>query len=86
MTGVMGVGLCCTLTISPCKRVTTRARSTVKKLNNHIAEHCRFYARCQSSLMILGAEPAILSHFKVLNPVDVVGSTDRKSTRLNSSH
>ena len=32
--------------ISPCKRVTMRARSTVKKLNNQIAEHCRFYARC----------------------------------------
>ena len=61
--------------ISPRKRVTTRARSAVKKLNNQIAEHCRFYARCRSSLVILGAEPAILSHFKVLNPVDVVGST-----------
>ena len=29
--------------VSPCKAVTTRARAAVKKLNNQIAEHCRFY-------------------------------------------
>ena len=63
--------------ISPHKRVTTRARSAVKKLNTQIAEHCHFYAQCRSSksLVILGAKPAILSQFKVLNPVDIVGST-----------
>ena len=61
--------------ISPCKRVTMRARSAVKKLNNKIVKHCCFYARCRSSLMILGAELVILTHFKVLNPVNVIRST-----------
>jgi hypothetical protein len=61
--------------VSPRKGVTTRARAAVRKLNHQIAEHCRFYARCRSSLLILVAEPSIISRFKVLNPVDVVGST-----------
>jgi hypothetical protein len=61
--------------VSPRKSVTTRARAAVKKLNNQIAEHCRCYARCRASLMVLGAEESILSRFKVLNPVDIVGST-----------
>lgn len=61
--------------VSPRKGVTTRARAIVKKLNNQIAEHCRFYARCRSSLQTLGADQSILSKFKVLNPVDIVGST-----------
>jgi hypothetical protein len=61
--------------VSPRKGVTTRARAAVRKLNNQIAEQCRFYTRCRSSLLILGADPSILSHFKVLNPTDVVAST-----------
>lgn len=61
--------------VSPRKGVTTRARAAVKKLNNQIAEQCRFYTRCRSSLLILGADQSILSQFKVLNPSDVVAST-----------
>jgi hypothetical protein len=61
--------------VSPRKGVTTRARAVVRKLNHQIAEHCRFYTRCRSSLLILVADPSILSRFKVLNPVDVVSST-----------
>jgi hypothetical protein len=33
------------------------------------------YARCRASLFILGADDAILSRFKVLNPPDVSAST-----------
>jgi hypothetical protein len=61
--------------VSPRKGVTTRSRAVVKKLNNQIAEHCRMYTRCRSCLLILGAESSILSHFQVLNPLDVSGST-----------
>ena len=61
--------------VSPRKAVTTRARAAVKKLNNQIAEHCRFYAHCQSSLLVLQADQSILSQFRVLNPGDIVGST-----------
>lgn len=61
--------------VSPRKGVTTRARAAVRKLNNQIAEHCRFYSRCRSSLVILGAETSTLSQLKVLNPVDVIAST-----------
>jgi hypothetical protein len=76
---------------SPRKSVTTRARAAVKKLNNQIAEHCRCYARCRSSLMILGADQSILSKFNVLNQVDIVGSTailkpnDPGSTKIKLS-
>ena len=61
--------------VSPRKGVTTRARAAVKKLNNEIAEQCRFYTRCRSSLLVLGADPSILSEYKNLNPSDVAGST-----------
>jgi len=61
--------------VSPRKAVTTRARAAVKKLNNQIAEHCRFYARCRSSLLLLQAGQSILSQFRILNPEDIVGST-----------
>lgn len=61
--------------VSPRKGVTTRSRAVVRKLNNQIAEHCRFYARCRTSLLILSAEQSILSQFRVLNPEDVIGST-----------
>ena len=61
--------------VSPRKSITTRARGAVKKLSNQIAEHCWFYARCRASLLILGADESILSRFKVLNPVDIAGST-----------
>jgi len=61
--------------VSPRKGVTTRSRAAVKKLNNEIADHCRLYTRCRYSLLILGAEPSILTQYKVLNPIDVVGST-----------
>jgi hypothetical protein len=61
--------------VSPRKGVTTRSRAAVRKLNNQIAEHCRLYTRCRSSLLILEADPSILSQYKILNPVDVVGST-----------
>ena len=61
--------------VSPRKGVTTRARAAVKKLNNQIAEVSRFYVRCRSSLLTLGASSTILSKFKVLSPVDVIGST-----------
>ena len=61
--------------VSPRKAVTTRARAAVKKLNNQIAEHCRFYARCRSSLLLLQAGESILLQFRVLNPEDIVGST-----------
>ena len=61
--------------VSPRKAVMTRARAAVKKLNNQIAEHCRFYARCRSSLLLLQADQSILSQFRVLNPGDIVGST-----------
>lgn len=77
--------------VSPRKSVTTRARAAVKKLNNQIAEHCRCYARCRSSLMILGADQSILSKFNILNPVDIVGSTailkpnDPGSTKIKLS-
>lgn len=61
--------------VSPRKGVTTRARAVVRKLNNEIAEHCRFYNRCRSSLLTLHAESSILSQFKVLHPGDVNAST-----------
>lgn len=61
--------------VSPRKGATTRARAVVKKLNNQIAEHSRLYSRCRSCLVILGAEASILSYYKILNPVDVSGST-----------
>ena len=61
--------------VSPRKGVTTRARAAVRKLNNEIAERSRFYTRCRSCLLILGADPSILSQFKVLSPGDVAGST-----------
>jgi hypothetical protein len=61
--------------VSPRKGVTTRARGTAKKLNNQIAELCRFYTRCRSCLLILEAEASVLSQFKVLNPEDIVAST-----------
>jgi hypothetical protein len=61
--------------VSPRKSVTTRAWAAVKKLNNQIAEHCRMYAQCRACILILGAEPSIVSRFKVLIPADVAGST-----------
>jgi hypothetical protein len=61
--------------VSPRKSVTTRSRAAVRKLNNEIAECCRRYTRCRDCLIILGAESAILSRFKVLNPSDVSAST-----------
>lgn len=61
--------------VSPRKGVATRARAAVKRLNNQIAEHGRMYTRCRSCLVILGADPSVLSTFKILNPVDVAGST-----------
>ena len=60
---------------SPNKGVTTRSRAAIRKLNIQIADHCRSYTRCRSSLLILEAEDSILSKFKVLNPSDVAGST-----------
>ena len=61
--------------VSPRKGVTTRARAAVRKLNNIIAEHCRFYSRCRAALQILLADAPILSRYRVLNPEDIVGST-----------
>jgi hypothetical protein len=61
--------------VSPRKGVTTRARAAVRKLNNIIAEHCRFYSRCRAALLILLADAPILSRYRVLNPEDIVGST-----------
>jgi hypothetical protein len=61
--------------VSPRKGVTTRARAAVRKLNNIIAEHCRFYSRCRAALLVLEADPLILSRYMVLNPDDIVGST-----------
>jgi hypothetical protein len=61
--------------VSPRKGVTTRARATVKKINNQIAEHCRMYARCRECILILDADPTVLSRYQVLLPADIAGST-----------
>ena len=60
---------------APCKSVTTRSRSTVKKINEQMALHCRMYSRCRSRLVELGADTATLARLRVLSPHDIGTST-----------
>jgi hypothetical protein len=77
--------------VSPRKGVATRSRAAVKKLNNEIAEYCRMYSRCRSSLITLGADDSVLSRYQMLNPSDIAASTivinpnDPGSTRISLS-
>lgn len=61
--------------VSPRKGVTTRARATIKKLNNEIADLGRMYSRCRSCILLLSEDLSVSSRFKALLPADVAGST-----------
>jgi hypothetical protein len=61
--------------VSPSKRVNTRSRAEVKKLNLQISVHCRLYTQCRSRLITLGADSATLNRFQTLSTDDVKAST-----------
>ncbi|KAF8814634.1 hypothetical protein BYT27DRAFT_7249673 [Phlegmacium glaucopus] len=61
--------------VSPRKGVNTHSRAAVKKLNLKILVHCRMYTQCRACLLRLGADPAVLSCFRILTPDDVKTST-----------
>jgi hypothetical protein len=77
--------------VSPRKGVTTRARTSVKKLNAEIAGHCRMYTQCQATFIRLGADADIHGRLRPLSPDDVKASTaiinpnEPGSTRLKLS-
>jgi hypothetical protein len=61
--------------VAPRKGVRTRARSTIAKLNNHIAYHCRVYNHCRAALVKLGANDATLTKYRTLQRNDIGSST-----------
>lgn len=61
--------------VAPRKGVTTRSRSSVKKLNMEIAGQSRMYSQCRARLATLGADAATLARLQPLAPEHVKAST-----------
>ncbi len=60
---------------APRKSVKTRSRTTIGKLNHHIALLSKVYGRNRARLVRLGAPAGYLERFRILLPADVKAST-----------